>query len=116
MPTLGSNNSCILQPGNIQHINFREDDEGPFYLSKTEQVARKDDTLTGKTTERKYLKAELLAMLNKKGHNMPPGTNIKNVTQSCVEFGIPLKAPPTPVICLFLSVDLLAEITLKLTP
>ena len=96
---LGSNSNRMSQPVDIQHFDFREDDEGPFYLSETERAVRKYDTPTGKTTERKHLKAELLEMLNNNGHTMTPDTNVKHVSQTCVTLGIPLKAPPTPVIC-----------------
>lgn len=63
---------------------FKDGNEGPFYLSSSERIARECNKPTGKIPERKYVKAELLQLLDDKGYLMPPGT-IVNILQSNVK-------------------------------
>jgi hypothetical protein len=49
-----------LEPGDVQVMQFSENDIGPFYMKPSERQARRyDHILTGKTTTRTLTKKDL---------------------------------------------------------
>ena len=82
-----------LKEGDIQSMQYHEEDDGPFYLNAAERIAKKYDKPTGKKKQRKYIKGELLAMLKSKGFELPPGTHVKKVEEKCAELGVSIKTP-----------------------
>ena len=79
--------------GDIQRMSYDESDDGPFYMNAAKRIERKYDKPTGVKKQRKYVKSKLIAMLQSKGFNIPPGNTIKKVEEKCIELYIPLKAP-----------------------
>lgn len=78
---LQKRDDMILNPRDTQSIFFKDNREGPFYLSGYERVARKYNKPTGKTGKRRYMEAELIQLLNDKGHLIPPSKNVTNITK-----------------------------------
>ena len=83
----------VIKEGDIQNMQYCEEDDGPFYLNADERLAKKYDKPTGKKKQRKYIKGELLAMLKSKGFELPPGTHVRKVEDKCAELGVSIKTP-----------------------
>ncbi len=57
-----------LNPGDTQSMVFKETDEGPFWMKKTEQEnSRHDKIILGKSKTRTFRKEELKKLLEAKG-------------------------------------------------
>ena len=68
----------ILNPGDTQKMVFSDDNTGPFWMSREEEISQKYDFATGKTKTRNLTKSELLAALKENiGLEIPPGTVVK---------------------------------------
>ena len=45
-----------LKQGDIQSMQYREEDDGPFYLNAAERIVKNYDKPTGKKKQRKYIR------------------------------------------------------------
>ena len=79
-----------LQPGDIQKMQFTEDDLGPCYFSDSDRVSRRYDIDTGGTREVEYTKAKLITLLKESGVNDPCG-NKEKLQDMATARGLPTK-------------------------
>lgn len=77
----------ILQPDDIQSMQFSESNPGPCYLSAQERIEQILDMHLGKYKKRGLTKAELMEALKVRG-NDSFGTK-KSLQDKCTKLGIP---------------------------
>ena len=75
------NHTNKLKVGQIQHMNFTQTDDGPFYLSPQQRQEQRHDQTTGNKTI-KLTKPELITKLKEKGVSNPKG-GTKKIHKLC---------------------------------
>ena len=84
--------SPILQQGDIQHMNFRPGDTGPFYLSDEERTATKWCCQSDEVVSKKYTKNELRKKIFELTSMDPaPNTNLKKMRELATKNNIPIE-------------------------
>ena len=79
-----------LQPGDVQSMQFAEDDLGPCYFSESERIIRRHDIDTGESREVENTKAKLISLLKESGVSDPCG-NKEKLQELAKARGLPIK-------------------------
>ena len=81
-----------LQIGDIQSMQYSEDDTGPFYLTPEEREQRKLDHISNTDKEKKkYTRSQLIKVIKQKSPLTKPRGNLKEIQDLCVQLNIPIE-------------------------
>ena len=86
-----------LNVGDTQFMQYKDDNEGPFYLTPEQRQQQKHDrTIHNEFVTKAKTKAELVTELQNVKVECTFGTNVDKVRQLCNQNNISLKHPPQP--------------------